>query len=837
MKGIGLPMKRIASLMVGVLLFGMLSMCLIGCDTVAEPARQLPDGSAIRLGSDPVTLLSNEQMQLELLPSTMGVRVTDRRRDVLWCSNPENATGIQNAQFSLSYVDEKGNYSTMNSYTDAVRRQQVAVYAVPEEDAAYVQYRLGDYELTAEILPKNINPKRFQNRILDQLSAEEAQEMQNYYRYYESEDFWSLRTRGYAEFKRVYELLGKAGYTDEDILADNAEFGQPSTALNRPYFTVVLKYTLTADGFTVSAPVKYIECAEGYHLYKLTLFELFGAAQRGNDGYIFLPDGCGALMRFRQEKAGKEKLSLPVFGNDLTVTASAELDAKKETERVTLPVFGMKEAAEGYLAIIEDGAATATIEAYRAGGYNAYNAVYPVFTVTEKDNVYLEGSEESTQIPQFQQKLYDGDFRVRYVLLNDGDNGYSEMAAALRSYYIEQGVLKKQEAASLPFYLETIGGVTGYKNLLGISYIDVVSATSYQENITILQALQDAGVEGVRLILNGWFNGGVYHSYPKSIRLQSQLGGKSGFNKLCTFAADNGVLLYPQVNLMTVDRKGNGFWSVRHSARTLDLLEAEVVDRSYATGQKRADDGLSHGSSYILRPSVAAELTTSFLKAYDKYSLSGVYLSGSGNELYSDFLRSDTIDRNTSISYSQAGLQEAAKKLQQVMVSEGNSYALPYATDLLNVAAESSGYQMTDEDVPFLQMVLHSYVHMAGTPINLAKDSDVAPLKMLEYGMALHYQVTYEPTHVLKNTDYFQNYASHYEGWLAHMSEHHTGMAPLLNAVQQADMIRHQQVADGVFKTVYDNGVTIYVNYNEEEFTQDGLTIPAMGYVSMQEGG
>lgn len=76
------------------------------------------------------------------------------------------------------------------------------------------------------------------------------------------------------------------------------------------------------------------------------------------------------------------------------------------------------------------------------------------------------------------------------------------------------------------------------------------------------------------------------------------------------------------------------------------------------------------------------------------------------------------------------------------MVREGNLYAVPYADHILNMASESSGYRLADEDVPFLQMVFHGRKTMAGTPINLKSDYRRQVLRAIEYGMSLHVQLT-----------------------------------------------------------------------------------------------
>ena len=43
-------------------------------------------------------------------------------------------------------------------------------------------------------------------------------------------------------------------------------------------------------------------------------------------------------------------------------------------------------------------------------------------------------------------------------------------------------------------------------------------------------------------------------------------------------------------------------------------------------------------------------------------------------------------------------------------------------------------------------------------------------------------------------------------------------------------MVGHEILDNGVRKVTYDNGVTIYVNYSEEDLTADGKTVPALSY-------
>ena len=133
-----------------------------------------------------------------------------------------------------------------------------------------MEYVLGDYALTADSIPQKLSVKRFQH-FVDQLPQDKAEQLTGYYKLYESENMVGIRPKGINEFLTVRQLLLEAGYTEEDLIQDNAEFGVTSAAVNRPYFTVVLQYTLNEDGFTLAVPAESLQFSDDFTLYSLTM--------------------------------------------------------------------------------------------------------------------------------------------------------------------------------------------------------------------------------------------------------------------------------------------------------------------------------------------------------------------------------------------------------------------------------------------------------------------------------------------------------------------------------------------------------------------------------------
>ncbi|MBQ8684096.1 MAG: hypothetical protein IJ518_06255 [Clostridia bacterium] len=828
-------LRATALALAALLLMGGLAGCG-GADIYAWALRTAPEAltGKLSLAAGLTEVLSNDRMTLSINGEDFSVQLTDKNRQVVWNSNPveEKLTDSLKSQFSLSFYDANGNYSTMSSYADAVKRKQVTAYA--QDDSLYVEYKLGDYELTADSIPQKLSIRRFES-FVNKLPEEKAEQLTAYYRLYESESMYGIRPKGLNEFMAVRQLWLEAGYTEDDLLADNAEFGLNGAAVNRPYFTVVLQYTLNEDGFTVSVPTERLLFDDDYPLYDITLFENFGRTDRTEDGFMFLPDGSGALIRFDAKSTRREKASVAIYGDDLTVTTTAKLAQQVNSERAVLPVFGLKDGNAGYLAIIEEGQANAYVEAYRSGGYNAYNAIYPRFIVINKDNVYMEGSSsENSKVPQFQRTLFDGAYRVRYILLED-EVTYSEMACTYRDYLYKKGDLVKSGSHSVPLVVETIGGVTGYKNFLGVSYVGVKAATTYEQNIDILEAFREKGVSNLELVLTGWFGGGVYHEYPKSLNLIGVLGGKKGLQSLMNYTKDKGITVFPDVNLMTVYQSGNGFYAPNNASSTLDLNTAKLYTLSYASGLHREDDGVMQVESFILSPNCLQKVTDKFLPALQKLGFGAVSLRSSGNELYADYDRQNTVDRITSQQKSVESLTTIAAGVDKVMIREGNSYALPYATHIMGTATESSGFLIASEDVPFLQIVLHGSKALSGDPINLQPNYHTAVLKAAEYGMSLHLQLTHAEAHVLKNTDYAENFSSCYTDWVEIIAAQQTRLETALNPVADALMVEHETLASGLTVTRYDNGYAVYVNYTKTAQTVGEVTVPAEDFITVQE--
>lgn len=795
----------------------------------------------IELTSDFETVAENDKFSLSLGTYDLNIALTDKSTGKTWYANHPDAENdavalsdtmeLLKAQLQIDYYDSNGNFGTMNSYTDCVSKGQYEIY--PVENGMAVIYSLGDLARTVDDVPQKISNKRFTEKILNKLSAKEKKLLtEEYYNFYEAENMWAIDKKGRNNFKEILDLMDKAGYTDEDLAEDNRQYGLSVSSTSKIGFTVTVFYTLTDSGLSVSVPCEEIEYNNDYPPFDITLLPNFGAqraTEETKNGFLLIPDGSGALMKFDSELSYEYYYDAPVYGYDEIVTLRSNT-GNIQDEAVSLPVFGISDGSNSLVAHITDGAANASITATRAGKNSEQYTVCPVFSAINMDYVTLNGSSTATNTTVFQRDIYSGCYTVEYITVNSGS--YSDMAVALRNDLEEKGLISKSGSVKgdLPFYLETIGGAWGAKSFLGLSYSGVVSTTSYEQNIDIVKSLTEKGVENINLRLLGWTNEGMYSSEcVADLELISALGGKKGFKSLQEYCNEQGIALYPDAGLI---RGGLGCGQTgSNTARTLDSRTA------YANLRVALSDDLPWYITNIYSPSRLLGLAETFLKSCEKLDIKTVSIGDNGSKIYSDY--NDTLehqfDRAETEKYVIRQTEAIAEKMDSIMVDTGNLYSLAYADHVVNVSTDNSWMLCEDASIPFVQLVLHGRVSMGSQPLNMQTDTAHEILRCAEYGVAPLYQLSYEETTVLSETCYSENFSACYADWVDNAAESWMALNKVLGKVQAADMVAHEQLADNVFRTEYDNGISVYVNYSEKDYTDGSLKVPAGSFVQKGE--
>lgn len=782
-------------------------------------------------------------------PETAEIAVKDHESGSIWYSNPLNRGEDTTAslyeqeslssQFSLEYRDARTNLFQFRSYPDSAANGQFTAEAI--DNGVRVIYTLGDTSNKLDQLPKYITVDRLEEAVLSKLDEETARYVS--LRYYKVKDNPNLLERLDEQVSKELVLnkmlaaFEKAGYDEEQLAIDNEQNEvEYSTMSSKPAFVVPLEYRLSGNGLQVRIPMSKVEENPAYPLHRIHLLEYFGAAGPEASGYMLVPDGSGALIYLNNGKVTDDRYSQAMYGGDHTQSSRNRLQVAQSAR---LPVYGLKNGAAAWFAVIEDGDAISSVNADIGGKLNAFNHVYSSFEIRAEDDLMMMSGNKLTQVRLTSDDKYEGDVQVEYLFLQGDEASYAGMAKRYQEKLLagnESGTMDAavEEASSdspdLPFHVDVVGAITRQSSFLGVPYSDITALTTLEEARQIGEELNAAGISNLQMRLLGWSKGGMNHK-PSAAALQGEVGSKKELAELTSWLEEQGGGLYADVAFQKVYHDTLSFSPSQDAAR---FITREVAEQSpYRRDVNRMSSGL-YGSYYLLSPAKLPYFIDQFLKGADKLKVSGIALRDLGDELNGDYRVSRPVHRQLAKEIVEGELAKIHHQQECLIIEGGNSYALPYADYVVGAPDGYSGFNILDEEVPFYQMVLHGYIGYAGEPVNLQADQDKerALLKVIEYGAAPYFVFTEADSSKVKFTAFDYLYSTQYTTWLETAAEMYKQANEVLGPLQSVNMVDHQMLQEGVYKTVYENGAYTIVNYNDYEVQTDGHVIEAKDYVA-----
>lgn len=789
--------------------------------------------------------------------TTSEIAVEDQQSGERWYSNPQDresdsiANGANKSrlgsQLLVQYYTPNAQQVMKDNYLDSIAHEQFEVelledgvkisYIIGEKPAEYIhpvaiteERFLEIFEMSDKSAQRILN-RRYTKYDIDEMKEADANAMLENYPGLADQPLYLLRD-GISGFilEEISAAFEAAGYTEEEKIADEALAGMDSVASEDVYIGMSIYYSLDDGDLIVRMPIDEITFPENYPLTRVRLLEYFGAGGLEDEGYLFVPDGSGALIQFNNGKLSATQYLSSVYGNDVAVRQGIQVGM---TEQIALPVFGVKKNNQAFLAIIEEGSALAQIRADISGRINAYNTVSPVFQILQEDQVDLKELAGNNVIMAYQQAPYEGDIRLRYRFLVEDEADYSGMANSYREYLYENDILSPLTENKMPVQLEILSAVDLIKPIAGIPINTVQELTSYKESQNIIQDLHDAGITDLDLRLSGWFNGGLRQSAADKIKLQRQLGSKADFNALSDLAKDLDYGFYPDVSFSFNYRNTlfDSFIQTRDASRFLDREVVELGEYRPSTMKVPP----TANPFWYISPETAAGYADSFLDSFSSYETSGLSIRDAGQYLGADYNRKSEVDRESALNIWTDILAEASASEQKVMLEYGNAYSLAAADVLIDLPAQSSLYQIADQSVPFLQMVLHGSVDYSLEAYNLASNSQDAFLSMIETAANPRFVVMDEANSILKDSSYTQYFSVEYEMWREPILEIASELESIIAPLRTETIVRHEYLADLVSKVTYSNGTEIYVNRTALDYESEDVSIPAMDYL-VKEG-
>lgn len=541
-------------------------------------------------------------------------------------------------------------------------------------------------------------------------------------------------------------------------------------------------------------------------------------------GYVLVPDGSGALIRFQKAKAYQSGYSRKVYGNDLAIDRDTTLsnlngnrtdDYATEENRLSLPVWGMVhgEGQNGFLASVEGGELYTVINAIPAGAENQtvrFTRAYADFIYRSQ---YDKRVSNSRTVTMPQEELNTVNPVLTYTFLTGEEADYSGMAREYRAQLLSRGLLPEQEPETegeIPLLLQTAGSEVRD----GFLFNGLQVLTTADQAQAMLDTLEEGGISNVSLLLLGWNEGGYHGAAYGETDFEKEVGTRGEIEALRDRVEENGGSFALAANPVTANEDQIRISRDAALNATLDTVMETVPN-----------PGLMYPDTYYLRHT---RITETLSKTFAELEDFDLLLEGMGSYLYSDY----TIDDELTRLGVQGELLATVERAEQELWLDGtNLYLLPYASVLTDVPVTGSQYIYETDSVPFLQMVLRGSVDYYAPSANQGFYDNASILKMIEYGACPSFLVMGADNFSLNDTPMENYFSLNFEDWEERIYEVYGKVNEALENVKGVAISSHHVEAEGVSRTAYDNGARIYVNYNGEDYvTEDGLTVPAGGY-------
>ncbi len=590
-------------------------------------------------------------------------------------------------------------------------------------------------------------------------------------------------------------------------------------------FMIPVSYTLNGASLETTILYSGIKETGEDKISTIALLPYFGTAGASDNGFLLVPDGSGAVINFNNGKVGSAPYSSKVYGVDESLPNDI---VTSRTEQIYVPLVGMKKNDGAFIARAIEGAAESTVNASVSGINSSFNNICFKAIYREAQNLsvlngslgtaglVMYSSEETTDIPRF---------TVRYSFLEKSDATLGDMVSLAREQMIAEGDIQKTGDKS-SLYVDLYGGVSKQKSFVGIQYEGVETLTTFKQAEKLLLDLKSNGADNITVGYKNYSNAYFSNKLQSDLAPSSAIGGKRGIAALNSFADKNDIDLYFEADFYSLKSGGNGFSKYFDITKSLDLGAAEVYPQKYNTNVPDT----SAKPYYMLKPSLFESAADSIIKTANKAKIGGIYLGDASNSLSGDYGLGGTKRSSAAVNAASAADKLSDKKL---MLSSPNYYMWRYMSAAANLPVSSSGHKLFDYDVPMLQMLLKGSVSYSGYPLNLSNTNNDSYLLHIAYAQNLHYGFMAEDSSKLQSTSLVGLYGlsdSKLKEAAARAKE-----AGGLYELTKDLYITDYSFADGISSTVYSNGLTVLVNFNDTDASYGDVSLSAREWLAIKD--
>lgn len=588
----------------------------------------------------------------------------------------------------------------------------------------------------------------------------------------------------------------------------------------KPKISLAFVISLTDDGFKMSIPQDSVKESGKFRLVYVEPLPFFGAAAQNSNGYMLYPDGSGALARFEKTQDKNlyaQEAVLDVYGS----VEHDSMFSKTANSTASLPVYGIKHENKAFLAAATKGDTDLQIVLCPAVNMASVpvNRASFRFVYRNQYRIYLSHiSTSSTSTQSYGIKTYPEmikqDRELRVFLLENEDANYSGMANSYRKFLTDNGDFgNKKRDGKIKLGLDIFMGIYEDSHV----FKKYVEMTDFNKANDIIEDYVKSGVENIRVSLLGWNNSG-YSEYFGKTEPSGKLGGKSGLKALSKYASSNkGLSLTLMSPMVFAEKSAWGLSGTKNCIQMKNTIPVSDIDNE----------------NYILTPERVLKNSKKVIKIADKFDV-GVAYANLGNLIYHDASKRNTASR----SQTAKTWQKICKNTKGNTSVEGaNLYLLKYADYLFEIPDTSSGLSITDEDVPFLQMVLHGNIQYSTQKGNMTSDFRKTVLNWVENGAMPSFELSYNTAGDLKDTAYQKLFASKNSIWKERVTDTYKELVKRLSCVSCSFIVKHERIDENTVSVEYSSGETVVINYSYDDISYGGYTVKARDFAVIKQNG
>lgn len=586
---------------------------------------------------------------------------------------------------------------------------------------------------------------------------------------------------------------------------------------------MTLEVTLNEDGITARIPDESIvEDSDSYYIGSIALYPYLGYSYLDSkEGYMFLPDGNGALI-YLDDKEGRFNSGYTgvIYGTDTGFVDSEvvrlwkdKYEMVNDANSVLAPVFGMAHTGEGiaYLAVVEEGDKRATIEASPNGVSIDYNRIFARFTQRRLYNQPTSNNGTAGSFKMVETDRSHSDLQVRYLFLSGDSANYCGMANAYRNYLLDNGGLQR-----LADEYRTRVDFLGTEREAWIVGTSSVVMTTVEDIREIYADLQEQGVTELFSVYKGWQKGGLYNLPITKYKADADIGGTGELTKLLQETKEEGIALYLYNDALRINPdEQNATFNVVKKINKRKLEEETYRD--------------VYEEFMWLTPARTAEVLKQFAESYTKKGVDRLAVGGISNTLYSYNYSGDFYTRYQCAADYEATLA-ALDESTELVLEQPFSYLWNHTESFLDMPLYTSNYIFEDESVPFLSIVLKGSMPVYSEYVNFEANKQEFFLKLVETGTRPSFYITKENASRLIYTNSADIYSSEYSVYRDTILSYTRELETVYEKTEGAFIIGHEILDNGITVVTYDNGVTIYLNYSARTQSADGHTLAGMSY-------